>query len=429
MVGYGQMTEVMLWVQTKTPASVQYQYWNSAEPKVKMKSRVVKTTEDQACIGKTVISGLRPGTKFEYELLVNGTPVRRTYPLRFQTQPLWQWRTDPPAFTVAFGSCTYVNETEFDRNRKPYGSDYGIFTTIASMHPDLFLWGGDNTYLRDPDWDSRAGIIHRYEHTRALPEMQPLLGATHNYALWDDHDYGPNDADRSYRLREESLEIYKLFWANQTYGTAETKGTFGRFVWNDAEFFILDDRYYRSPNAAADDEQKTMFGKAQLQWLKDALINSQENNNINFRIIVNGNQMLNTNGEYYEALPQFSAEHRDLLHYITSNKIPGIIFLTGDRHHTELIAVKDPSFYPLYDFTSSALTSGLNSMKDRNGEWTKEYSNPLRVPGTLVNDKHNFGILRFSGIKNERTVSLECYDVTGAQRWTHVIHASDLRMK
>ncbi|MBP9212473.1 MAG: alkaline phosphatase family protein, partial [Bacteroidetes bacterium] len=33
MVGYGTMTEVMLWVQTTKPADVQYRYWNTAEPK------------------------------------------------------------------------------------------------------------------------------------------------------------------------------------------------------------------------------------------------------------------------------------------------------------------------------------------------------------------------------------------------------------
>lgn len=427
MVGYGQMTEVMLWVQTVKPASIQYRYWNAAEPATKFTSPAVKALPEQSLIAKTVISGLTPGTKFEYEVLADGKPVKRNYPLRFQTLPLWQWRTDPPEFTMAFGSCTYVNEPEFDRNKKPYGSDYEIFTTISAMQPDLFIWGGDNTYLREPDWDSRSGIIYRYSHTRALPEMQPLLGSTHNYAIWDDHDFGPNDADRSYRLRGEALEIHKMFWANQTYGTAETQGTFGRFVWGDVEFFLLDDRYHRSPNAAKDDEQKTMFGKGQLQWLKDALLNSKGNNNISFRIIMNGNQMLNPNGEFYEALPQFTAEHADLMRFIKSNNVPGILFLSGDRHLTEVIAVKDTAFYTLYDFTSSALTSGMTSLQNRNGVPSKELTNPLRVEGTLVTDKHNFGVLKFSGPRRERTVSLECYDVTGTKRWTKQITAAELR--
>lgn len=428
MVGYGTMTEVMLWVQTSKPSAVQYRYWNNAAPKEIFTTGMVNSKGEGVHIAKTVISGLSPGTKFIYELLLDGKPVKRPYPLRFQTQPLWQWRTDPPTFTVAFGSCNFVNEPAIDRPGKPYGSDFEIFSTIAAKQPDLFIWGGDNTYLREVDWDSRSGIIHRHTHTRSLPELQPLLGGTHNLAIWDDHDFGPNDADRTYALRKESLEIYEQFWANRSYGTSETDGTFSRFVWNDVEFFLLDDRYDRSPNDAPTDEQKTMFGKEQLQWLKDALTNSAGNRDISFRIIVNGNQILNTNGAFAEMLTQFPSDYNELLGHIRSQQIPGILFLSGDRHLTELIALKDSSFYTLYDFTSSALTSGLTSLKGRNGEWTAEYNNPLRVEGTLVNDKHNFGMLTVSGKRRERVLTMECYDLTGARRWSRSVPASELQV-
>jgi alkaline phosphatase D len=425
MVGYGQMTELLLWAQTTAPATVQYRYWDIAAPNSKTKSPVVTTREADAYVAKVLVTGLRPGTKFEYEILINGKVVRRHYPLRFQTQPLWQWRTDPPEFTVAFGSCSFINEAEWDRPGRPYGSNYEIFGVLASKNPDLMLWIGDNTYLREIDWDTKAGIIHRHSHTRQLPELQPLLGASHNYATWDDHDFGPNNADRSYRMRSESLDAFTLFWGNQTYGTDETKGVFSRFTWGDVEFFLLDNRYHRSPNDAPDDEQKTMFGKAQLQWLKDALSNSTAP----FKVVVNGNQMLNENSEYGETLPQFTAEYNDLISYITSNTISGVLFLSGDRHHTELIVRNDSSFYPMYDFTSSPLTSGINTMKRRDGTMGAEFTNPQRVDGTLVNDRHNFGMLRFGGKRTERTVILEVYDVAGTLRWSREIKASELRVR
>ncbi|MEW5798184.1 MAG: alkaline phosphatase D family protein [Bacteroidota bacterium] len=425
MVGYGQMTEVLLWVQTTKTATVQYLYWDAAEPKTKLKSTTAKTTEENAFVAKTLITGLLPGKKFEYVLLIDGNVVKRNYPLRFQTQPLWQWRTDPPEFSVAFGSCTYINEPPWDRPNDTYGGNYEIFSVIAQKNPDLMLWLGDNTYLREIDWDTKSGIIHRYTHTRQTPEMQPLLGAAHNYAIWDDHDYGPNNSDRSYHLKNDALETFKLFWGNQTYGTDETKGIFSRFMWGDVEFFLLDDRYHRSPNDAPNDERKTMFGKSQLQWLKDALINSSAS----FKFVVNGNQILNPNGLYYEALPQFPHEYSDLISYIKKNKISGVIFLSGDRHHTELILHNDTTFYPLYEFTSSPLTSGLNTMKQKEGSPTKEFSNPLRVPGTLVNDKRNFGILRFSGPRQDRKVLMETYDITGAVRWSKEIRVNDLTVQ
>lgn len=268
MVGYGEMTEVMLWIQTTRQATVQFRYWDAAEPAKKKLSGSLRTSADRAFAASILIDGLLPGKRFEYELLIGGKLVKRPYPLRFQTQPLWQWRTDPPDFSAAIGSCLYINEQEWDRPGKPYGSDYEVLTVLASKKPDLMLWLGDNTYYREIDWNTVAGLRHRWNHTRSTPELQPILGTVHNYAIWDDHDFGPNDADRTYRMKREALDNHKLYWANQSYGTPGTPGAFFRFEWSDVEFFMLDDRYHRSPNNAPSDEHKTMFGKEQLQWLK-----------------------------------------------------------------------------------------------------------------------------------------------------------------
>ncbi len=415
MVGYGQMTEVMIWVQTREAASVQIRYWDETDSERSQITEPALTTDSEAFIAHILIDGLTPGKRFGFEVLINGAVVQRPYPLRFQTQPLWQWRTDPPEFTVAFGSCAYINEAQWDRPGTPYGSDYQIFQAIAAASPDLMIWLGDNTYYREIDWNTVRGLLHRQTHTRSLPEMQPLLGATHNYAIWDDHDYGPNDSDRSYRLKGDALAVHKLFWANQTYGTPEIPGVFGSFEWGDVEFFLLDDRYYRSPNRSPDDENKTMFGKEQLQWLMDALLSSRAP----FKIVVNGNQILNpsTGGETFF---QFSFEYEQLIQFIKRQEISGVIFLSGDRHLTELVRLDDPAFYPLYDYTSSSLTAGLSSFKDT--------ENPHVVSGTLVNDAHTFGLLRFSGPRTDRQLTMECYDYEGSLRWSHTVKARELRV-
>jgi alkaline phosphatase D len=88
---------------------------------------------------------------------------------------------------------------------------------------------------------------------------------------------------------------------------------------------------------------------------------------------------------------------------------------------TELINLVDSTFYPLYDFTSSSLTAGLSRPRGR------EVENPYRVPGTLVADVHNFGLLHFSGPRSDRALTMECRDADGKTRWTKTIRASDLR--
>ena len=148
------------------------------------------------------------------------------------------------------------------------------------------LWLGDNLYLRPEDWNSHEGIFRRYASSRSNPALQPLLGSVHHYATWDDHDYGPNDANRSYALKGSSLLAFKTFWANPSYGLPELPGVFGQFSWGDVDFFLLDDRTYRAP--ASTPEPRPYLGQAQLTWLLESLSNSRAP----FKVIASGSQVL-----------------------------------------------------------------------------------------------------------------------------------------
>jgi alkaline phosphatase D len=298
---------------------------------------------------------------------------------------------------------------------KPYGGDYQIFKTIARQKPDAMIWLGDNIYYREADWLNETAMRYRYAHSRSLPEMRELLASTHHYAIWDDHDFGPNDSDRAYRTREASLRIFKDYWANAAYGTPEAPGCFSRFEWNDLEFFLLDDRYYRSPNPSLTNPKKQMFGEAQMQWLMDALVSS----NATFKIVAGGNQMLNPMMPH-EAFGKFPDEQKRLIDFIREARVHGVLFLSGDRHHTELIKRKEPGLYPLYDFTSSPLTSTpAERRKD-------EENNPARVPGTWVTGVRNFGLIEASGARNQRKLVLKAVDANGKEWWTHEIRESEL---
>lgn len=419
MVGYAEMTEVALWVQSTRPAQVRFRYWPEGEndPAQAAYTPGMQTRAEDDCIAQVLLTQLQSGRHYNYELYIDGRLVPRPYRLAFQTQPHWQWRTDPPAFTVAIGSCAYINEAEFDRPGQPYGGDYDIFRAMAAKRPDIMLWLGDNIYYREPEFYSATQMRRRYAHDRALPEWQALLGATHHYAIWDDHDYGPNNSDWTYRMKREALRAFKLYWANPGYGIDEAPGVFSNFIWGDVEFFMLDNRYYRTPNDVPDSPEKVMFGKLQMRWLKDALLSS----NAPFRVIVAGNQMLNPL-TFYEAFGNYKHEQTELLQWIKHNKVGGVLFLSGDRHHTELIRLEDKDSYPLYDYTSSPLTSGTHPPG-------QEAENPARVPGTLVAEKRNFGMLRFEGARTDRKLTMECYDKDGKLLWSHEVRANDLRVE
>jgi alkaline phosphatase D len=229
-----------------------------------------------------------------------------TYPLEFQTQTLWQFRTDPPNFKFAVGSCTYTNEPEVDRPGVPYGKDINIFSKIYDQKPNFMVWGGDNIYLREVDWNTKTGINHRYTDFKSQKVLQPLWANVHHYAIWDDHDYGPNDADRSFWGKNMTLKSFKDFWGNPNY-IFEKDAITGTFFWEDCQFFLMDNRWFRAPNELRD-ENKDYFGDQQLNWLIDALRASSAP----FKFVVTGGQVVN-NAKVFENMATYPGERQKLL--------------------------------------------------------------------------------------------------------------------
>ena len=416
MVGYCEMTEAVIWAQTTKEASVRVDYYAKDKPAEVFSSKTYKSSENNYFTNHIVLTQLQQGKEYHYDLLINNQKIALPYDTSFSSKKLWQWREKAPDFTIALGSCSYISEEALDRPGKPYGSNYSIFESIAKKNPDIMLWGGDNVYLREADWDSKSGIYHRYTHTRSLKEMQPLLASTQNIAIWDDHDFGPDDSDRSFYNKYTTQQAFKDFWANKSYGVdAEQKeGIFSSYNWSDAEFFLLDNRFFKSPNKRLTGE-KTMLGTAQIQWLIDALTYSKAN----FKIIVIGGQVLNTEA-VFENYENYKSEKDFLLSEILANQIKGVVFISGDRHFTELSTLKRPNTYPLYDWTVSPLTSGHGNLE----RITKE-PNTNRVPGSLF-AQHVFGTLSFSGEKETRQMKLSLFDKDGAELWNKIILKSEL---
>ncbi|HFA52105.1 MAG TPA: alkaline phosphatase family protein [Bacteroidetes bacterium] len=410
MLGYTHMAEAMLWVQTKSAAEVQFVYWEKEMPSEKRHTGVYQTNKKEGFTAHLVADQVEPGKHYEYQLLINKQPIKFDYPTTFQTLPLWQWRTDPPPFKMAIGSCFYVNETKYDRPGKPYGGDYRIFKAIHEQRPDAMLWLGDNTYLREVDFYSRTGYVHRYTHTRSLPELQPLLASTHHYAIWDDHDYGPNDSDRSSVYKDMSKEVFQQFWANPTYGLPGKEGITTFFQWADMDFFLLDNRTFRKPNDRITGKQ-VLLGSDQMEWLVDALVASHAP----FKFVAMGGQFLNPNAKFERYSKLCPEERSYLLRRIEEEGIKNVVFLTGDVHHSEMSKLVLGNGSTVYDLTVSPFTSGV---------YKADGGNPLLEEGTVVNER-NFGILEFSGPREERVMTIRIFNSDGEEKWTKEIVAED----
>ncbi len=422
MVGYSEMSEVGLWVQTKKAAKVQIGY----RPKLNLDTNKaildtsfqftepIQTNSFTAFVAKPVLRNLEHSTNYEYKVIIDDKEIPFDYQLKCQTQLLWQYRTDPPKIKFAFGSCTYVNEEKNDRPGKGYGSEYEIFTALHKENVDFMIWGGDNTYLREPDWGSRSGIMHRYTHTRSLPEMQPLLAGVHNYATWDDHDFGLNDSDYTFHNKDITTEAFQLFWHSQNTNLIEgSNNVVSTFLWGDAQFFMLDNRTFRQAQDY-EAENKSYFGEKQVQWLIESLVSSKAP----FKFVVAGGQILNESA-IFENYATYKEERKRVLEAIKKQNIEGVIFLTGDRHHSVITKMEREKDYPLYDFTSSSLTAGSAT--------PKENENPTAIKDSFIVGKHNYAVIEIEGKRKDRVLTIIYKDKDGKELYSLTIKESELK--
>jgi alkaline phosphatase D len=412
MLGYSEMREVKLWVQTTEPAEVYVKYYPKDNPEIAYFTETVFTQKDYGYSAHIIADIVMPGKIYSYELFINGEKQSFDYPLEFQTLKDWQYKSEPPEFSFAFGSGTFINDEPFDRKGKPYGGGYEIYETIHKDKPDFMIWLGDNVYLREADWNTKTGVYYRYTQVRSLPEMQPLLASVHHYAIWDDHDFGPNNSNRSFHNKNITRNAFIDFWGNMNYGENE-EGIYSYFNWGDADFFLLDNRWFRTPNNRMNTERE-MLGKQQLNWLIDNLIYS----NATFKFVVIGGQVL-TSIAKYETYETFPDELNELLSAIEQENIEGVVFISGDRHFTELSARERDGKYTLYDITSSPLNSGAFA------DGCKE-ENIYRVEGTCVNER-NYVKISISGKRKERTMIIQAKGIDGNTLWEKKISEEELK--
>ncbi len=369
---------------------------------------------------KLELTGLDIHTNYTYEIELDGKKEVLPFTTSFTTKDLWQYRKPAPDFNFLTGSCAYFNEPRFDRPGRAYGSDSTIFTTMAKTPATFNLWLGDSWYTREVDYSTVWGMNYRVSLDRSREILQPFLASMPQYHIWEDHDYGPNNAGKSFIFKEESRRIFINYTANPSYGM-DGKGIYTKISYSDVDIFLTDNRYFRSEQTFPDsidgkpNPAKSYFGAEQMDWLKNALLASRAT----FKIIATGGQILNP-ASSFDCMRFYSFEYNDLLNFLQQAKISGVLFLSGDRHHSEVIKLERAGNYPLYDVTVSPFTAGISRVREN------EENNPARVPGTLV-QLHNFGNISISGEPKKRKLRVSFIGLKGEQIASWEVDESELK--
>jgi alkaline phosphatase D len=423
MLGYRTHREVFLSLEVKDAKSVSLEYWLTGRPETK---RTLTRENPPVNPAGGQIVQFRPGllemgATYDYAVLIDGERVAQKSPATFQTSTLWEWRTPPPNFSFLLGSCLYVNEPRFDRPGEPYGKGVRTLELAAETGADFMVWLGDNWYYREVDWSSVSGLWYRVQYDRSIPELQKLLGVMHHYATWDDHDYGPNDPNWSYEFKDVTLDIFQAYWGNPTYGSRDLPGVHTKWTWGDAAFILMDGYSYRDDvSLNQDTTDKRIWGRQQLEWLKQSLLQASESGHYTFKFVGTGTQILQSvvSGSSHQ---EYRREREELLQFIAENNITGVVFLTGDVHHSGVYRRQLGRDGPwIYEITSSPLAASSWDV-----EKSPKAADRLLVKGTLVGDQ-NFVQVRVVGEGVDRALIVSSTDKQGVQRFAHTIKATEL---
>jgi len=425
MVGHTTTNSAKIWIETDQPSEVKVIYWQ--EPRIQYQKTLGQpmkkgeasgtTNKTPPHVGVVQLEGLNPGWLIYYEVELDGQVIRPQTPQVFSLMPppiVLDDEEHPPDFSVAFTSCAYPARVPVQP----------IWNQIGSYRPDALMLIGDNNYMPnhpdayETDVDTINYALPRYHrYLRDTPGLRSLIATTPTYGIWDDHDYGPNDSDRTFRWRELTLDLFKKYYPNPSAGTIDTPGIFTSLRIADAEFFLLDDRYYRDPKTAPD--RKTMLGAAQLDWLKDSLGKSAAT----FKVVVNGGTMLVDRLGSGESWANFGSERVDFLDWLAEEEITGVFFVVGDWHVGTMSRLHRPQDkYPLYELLTS---NSAVSEPRKSSEFGQNHYRFHQFVGPEYRN-HNFGLVRFEGPKGSRSVSLQIIDEHGEARVSLSLKETDL---
>jgi alkaline phosphatase D len=307
-----------------------------------------------------------------------------------------------------FGSCAYIGKG-FSRVYRPWNMTK-IFKTMSKVKTKNMLWMGDNVYLiLNHDLKSTKSIYRRYVGVRKQKNMNKLLSSNkQHYSTWDDHDFGPNNTDGSYEKAALTTAAFNNFWVNPM--TKNKKGIYYCFKKGDVSFFMTDSRTFKINGGSS------LLGEEQLKWLKKELLTSKAT----LKVVILSNQLINA-VEGHESYYDFERERSGLIDFINTKKIPGVVFFSGDRHHSEINVELDQNYYPIYDITCSALSSPRPKLRG----WGVEGDIPTRIEGSFIT-KHNYGLLVLKNSTAGKSMVVRFVNKNGVPLYEHEIPITKL---
>ena len=297
-------------------------------------------------------------------------------------------------YSIGFGSCLTQERS------------MPIFNIIKAENYDLFLMLGDNVY-GDSEREDLLELREAYDKQR-----QNFDSFNFNFpfeAIWDDHDYGLNDAGKEYIFKEDAEQLFLDFWNIPEDDIRRTRpGLYFEWIENidgiEVQMLFLDTRYFRDALLPTDergaagkerylpqtDTSTSMLGDVQWNWLEKKMATE-----VDHRIIVSSIQFL-AMGHGWEAWKTLPHERQRLIDLIDQSSSDTVLFISGDRHRAGLYQLSSDSGKNIFEMTSSSLNLSFTN---------EEEAGPLRIGPTFVDE--NYGEILLNKLTNKIIVNLK----------------------
>ena len=239
-----------------------------------------------------------------------------------------------------------------------FGSDFhkiglhnpNLVNAILRREPTAMMLLGDIAV------DDRENNFNMHRSDYLLRDISPpwkkLSANVPLFSSWDDHDYLNNDLSgvpTGFTIKEieELRTIWRENWNNPQ---NKAEGIYFNTRIGKLELIMLDTRSCR--NMEERGQYGSYLGTKQLEWLKSIL----ENSTATFKVISSGTMWSDYISEGKDSWGTWDTLAREeIFNLIETEKIPGVLLISGDRHGARGFTITRPSGFKLYEFEAASL--------------------------------------------------------------------------
>jgi len=264
-----------------------------------------------------VASGLKPDSGYPYTLVdSSGTPLDDE-PRSFRTFPV---AGTPANFRFAVGSCAK-------------GMNSPVFAAAVHQGARFFVHTGDFHYYDIAE--NRVEAFRRaYDTHLSSPRLRAMLATVPLIYQWDDHDFGPNDSNRTSPSREASRQNYRELVPHYplsviTQPDAKSGPIDQAFSVGRVRFILSDLRSERDPVG------RRLMSAEQDAWLRGQLIAARDTGHA--LIFWVSSVPWNGAPSKDDRWQGYPAHRTEIADFITASGLAGkVAILSGDAHMTAI---------------------------------------------------------------------------------------------